>query len=64
MRAWKKRIGLLAEGICILFAQLALPSNCQSVSAANDEIVLRICNCEEYIDLGDWDEKMDNQFLE
>lgn len=57
MRAWKKRIGFLAEGICILFAQLALPSNCQNVSAGNDEIVLRICNCEEYIDLGDWDEE-------
>ncbi len=28
-------------------------------AGADDEIVLRICNWEEYIDLGDWDEEKD-----
>lgn len=29
----------------------------EQVLAADDEIVLRVCNWEEYIDLGDWDEE-------
>lgn len=29
----------------------------EAVQAADDEIVLRVCNWEEYIDLGDWDEE-------
>ena len=37
----------------------------ETARAADDEIVLRVCNWEEYIDLGDWDEeeeliKLDN----
>ena len=33
----------------------ALPA--ETVQAADNEIVLRVCNWEEYIDLGDWDEE-------
>ena len=29
----------------------------ETAQAADDEIVLRVCNWEEYIDLGDWDEE-------
>ncbi len=36
---------------CLVFFLL-----CGCASADNDEVVLRVCNWEEYIDLGDWDE--------
>lgn len=37
---------------------VALPQeSALAASAAEDEVVLRICNWEEYIDLGDWDEE-------
>lgn len=34
----------------------ALPVTAVPVSAADDVITLRVCNWEEYIDMGDWDE--------
>ena len=41
-------------------ALIALPAACaflgQTVYASEEPIVLRICNWEEYIDLGEWDE--------
>ena len=41
-------------------ALIALPAACallgQTVYASEEPIVLRVCNWEEYIDLGEWDE--------
>ncbi len=38
----------------ISFLVCVLLCGCNSVE--NDEVVLRVCNWEEYIDLGGWDE--------
>lgn len=46
----------------LLSSALMLASSClfllpETVYAAEEETVLRVCNWEEYIDLGDWDEE-------
>lgn len=54
--AGKKNAALLA--LCLfagLFAGTYAPVTAQA--AVDDTIVLRVCNWEEYIDLGDWDEE-------
>ena len=35
----------------------AMPANAQAAGRDEAEVVLRVCNWEEYIDLGDWDEE-------
>ena len=46
------KIGPLWLGLFLGIALPVLPAKAQQ-----DEIVLRVCNWEEYIDLGDWDEE-------
>lgn len=46
------KIGPLLLGLFLGIALPVLPAK-----ARQDEIVLRVCNWEEYIDLGDWDEE-------
>ena len=54
MEKWGR--GMLFCLVCSL--AVALPQeSALAASAAEDEVVLRICNWEEYIDLGDWDEE-------
>ncbi|MBR3169738.1 MAG: spermidine/putrescine ABC transporter substrate-binding protein, partial [Lachnospiraceae bacterium] len=51
-------VKLCAAVLCGLMIASLIPA--QSVWAAADgkeKIVLRVCNWEEYIDLGDWDEE-------
>lgn len=43
---------ILLAGIC---AQGLVPATAKA--AASEEVVLRVCNWEEYIDLGEWDEE-------
>ena len=50
----KKIISLLLIPALALFSSLSL-SGCGSTGESST-IVLRVCNWEEYIDLGDWDE--------
>ena len=41
----------------IAAAPFAAAMNVQAAAHSEDQVVLRICNWEEYIDLGDWDEE-------
>ena len=50
----KKRI--IAMVIALLLVIALFLGALQPLFAEEDEVVLRICNWEEYIDLGDWDE--------
>lgn len=54
MEKWGR--GILFCLVCSLAVSLPQES-ALAASAAEDEVVLRICNWEEYIDLGDWDEE-------
>lgn len=47
---------LTAAAATALVTTTALPVTAVPVSAAEDVITLRVCNWEEYIDMGDWDE--------
>lgn len=49
----------LSLALCVALVGSCLPSSSLMVQAAEDEdvVVLRVCNWEEYIDLGDWDEE-------
>lgn len=48
---------ILAVALFISAGMLTAVWSPETVQAADDEIVLRVCNWEEYIDLGDWDEE-------
>ena len=50
-----KNIKCIALCLALVLTSLIMPS-CSSDNAT-DEVVLRVCNWEEYIDLGDWDEE-------
>lgn len=52
MKMWRKQIALFVAAI--LLAIICIPT--LKTTAASDEIVLRVCNWEEYIDEGGWDE--------
>lgn len=51
------RKAMTALAIFVSAGALAAVWQPEAVQAADDEIVLRVCNWEEYIDLGDWDEE-------
>ena len=46
-----------ASGILLCLCLLAAVLSPAAASAAKDEVVLRVCNWEEYIDQGGWDEE-------
>ena len=48
---------MLAVALFAAVAAVGLIGSPTTVKAADDEIVLRVCNWEEYIDLGDWDDE-------
>ena len=51
----KKRISLII--LSLLITILGLLSGCNNnENVKSEKVVLRVANCEEYIDLGDWDE--------
>ena len=52
IKSYFLKIGPLLLGLFLGIALPVLPAKAQQ-----DEIVLRVCNWEEYIDLGDWDEE-------
>ena len=49
-----KRIAAVAAAVAVGSASLLTFSAC---SNSTDKIVLRVCNWEEYVDLGEWDEE-------
>ncbi len=60
-----KRIAAVAAAVAVGSASLLTFSAC---SNSTDKIVLRVCNWEEYVDLGEWDEEerieIDNEYAE
>lgn len=60
-----KRIGAVAAAVAVGSVSLLTFSAC---SNSTDKIVLRVCNWEEYVDLGEWDEEerieIDNEYAE
>ncbi len=57
--AQKKNVKKAALAVTMFFGVGAFTTvfATETAQAADDEIVLRVCNWEEYIDLGDWDEE-------
>ena len=57
--AQKKNVKKAALAVTMFFSVGAFTTVFapETAQAADDEIVLRVCNWEEYIDLGDWDEE-------
>lgn len=56
----KKKAAALCFALCvILFLSLSFPVTGRAESGGKEEkqVTLRVCNWEEYIDLGDWDEE-------
>ncbi len=60
-----KRIAAVAAAVAVGSVSLLTFSAC---SNSTDKIVLRVCNWEEYVDLGEWDEEerieIDNEYAE
>lgn len=56
MGKWKRKAGLAAALACgfVLSSGICVPVSAQEEPR---EVTLRVCNWEEYIDLGDWDEE-------
>ena len=42
---------------CLMITSLIPAQNVWAAAGEKEKIVLRVCNWEEYIDLGDWDEE-------
>ena len=58
----KRRKGILAGSSALIMGMTSLMGVCCPVFASDppegtEKIILRVCNWEEYIDLGDWDEE-------
>ena len=51
----RRKIGLAASAVCVVSVSwLRMPV--QTVCASEEPVILRVCNWEEYIDLGEWDD--------
>ncbi len=52
----RRKIGLAASAVCVVSVSwLRMPV--QTVCASEEPVILRVCNWEEYIDLGEWDDE-------
>ncbi len=51
-----KRMPALLAGTALAGGMIVSPLCAQQVEAKEETVTLRVCNWEEYIDLGDWDE--------
>ncbi len=52
----RRKIGLAASAVCVV-SVLWLRMPVQTVCASEEPVILRVCNWEEYIDLGEWDDE-------
>ena len=58
-RKFSVRTGFVAASaaLALIIGAIGAPAAVQASSGSSDKVVLRVCNWEEYIDLGDWDEE-------
>lgn len=56
LRIFTRRIALFLAAATLMVFSVLSPLASSEVQAAEEEVVLRVCNWEEYIDEGDWDE--------